>query len=100
MLGTIPSAIMGVLQPDSALLISQLRSSMINNYAKLQATTNREDLDDRCDDMAPYGCLTHRGRRHVVLRSTTTCCFRFVGQKLTTRDPAHGATPPGQSVFR
>ncbi|GLE08609.1 hypothetical protein PINS_up019894 [Pythium insidiosum] len=84
--GMIAAGICGFALPASAVLISEMVTTMNLNYAKFQQSKDHKFLDTISDDVTIYGLCYLGG---AILMFTFTAmqnyCFKFMAEKLTSR---------------
>uniref|UniRef100_K3WTE2 Uncharacterized protein n=1 Tax=Globisporangium ultimum (strain ATCC 200006 / CBS 805.95 / DAOM BR144) TaxID=431595 RepID=K3WTE2_GLOUD len=84
--GMFAAAVNGFALPGSAILISQLVTSMTTKYAKFESSGDRSYLHSLSDDVTLYG-LCYVGGAIVLFTFTTiqNFSFKYMAEKLTSR---------------
>ncbi|TMW55364.1 hypothetical protein Poli38472_013255 [Pythium oligandrum] len=84
--GILGACVCGFALPASAILLSEMITTMTMLYGKYEATRDHALLDDLSDKVTVYGSIYVGGAVGIFLFTTTqTFCFRFMAEKLTTR---------------
>ncbi|KAJ0392000.1 hypothetical protein P43SY_008731 [Pythium insidiosum] len=86
MAGMLAAAVCGFAQPTSALLVSELVTTMTDNYAQYKQSLDAAFLDAISHDVMVYA-LAYLGAAVVLFAFTAaqSFCFRFMAERLTTR---------------
>ncbi|KAL8004080.1 putative Type I protein exporter [Plasmopara halstedii] len=84
--GIIAAAVMGCALPGSAVLISELITTMTTNYALYKELNSQSALDTIKHDVMVYGlCYVGGSLLMFLAAATQNFCFKFMAEKLTSR---------------